>query len=60
MPLHQTASWVVTRNATGEIMFETFDHRLVECLNTQSYTATPILEWLHNINTNLKTGAADA
>jgi capsid portal protein len=46
------ASWVVVREATGEVLFETFNRKLVDALNTAVYRAVPILEYLQGLNTD--------
>lgn len=48
--LLKTASWVVRRLATGEVMFETFNPKVVEALNTERYEAVPILAYLQSLN----------
>lgn len=47
--LARTASWVIKR-LDGEVMFETYNERLVSALNTEKYTAVPILEYLQLLN----------
>jgi hypothetical protein len=47
--LSRTASWVIKR-LDGEIIFETYDARLVSALNTEKYIAVPILEHLQSLN----------
>lgn len=46
----KTASWVIREKATGEVMFETFDKKKVDALNTAKYEAVPILEYLASLN----------
>lgn len=46
----KTASWVIVSNTTGKAVLETFDARLVRCINTKFYRAVPILEWLQSLN----------
>lgn len=49
--LLKTASWVIKKKETGEVLFETFSKSLVEALNTGKYEAIPIGEYLGSINT---------
>lgn len=46
----QTASWVIREKATSKVLFETFDRKKVEALNTDKYEAVPILEYLASLN----------
>lgn len=52
--LHRTASWVIVNKETNESLFETFDARKVEALNTDKYKAVPILEWLQHLSRTYK------
>jgi len=45
-----SASWVIVRKLDGEVIFETFSENVVRKLNTEKYTAIPILEYLVGIN----------
>jgi hypothetical protein len=53
--LSRTASWVIVRRETGEVVFETFDPLFVGRLNTEAYVAVPILAYLQAFNANVKT-----
>lgn len=44
------ASWVIIKKDSGEVMFETFLPKLVECLNTEKYEAVPIMGYLAGLN----------
>ena len=46
-------SWVIRNKETREVLFETFDRRKVEALNTKKYEAVPILEYLASLNGSL-------
>jgi hypothetical protein len=46
----RTASWVIVRIATGEVLFETFNPAIVAKINTTAYRAVPILEHLQSLN----------
>ena len=45
-----TASWIVRNIETGEVLFETFNRKLVAALNTAKYEAVPVLSYLANLN----------
>lgn len=47
----KTASWIIREKATGRVLFETFDKKKVDALNTAKYEAVPILEYLASLNT---------
>ena len=46
----KTASWVIREKATGRVILETFNPKLVAALNTARYEAVPILDYLVEIN----------
>jgi hypothetical protein len=46
----KTASWVIREKGTGKVMFETFDKKKVDALNTAKYEAVPIMEYLASLN----------
>ena len=46
----RTASWVIRDKTTKEVLFETFNPKCVEMLNTEKYEAVPILEYLVSLN----------
>jgi len=52
------ASWVVREKATGTVLFETFNRRVVEALNTAKYEAVPIGEYLAEINRKIRESGA--
>ena len=54
----KTASWVIQEIASGKVIMETFNPKVVEALNTDKYRATPILEYLQKLNRELKTARA--
>jgi hypothetical protein len=45
-----SASWVIRNKETGEVLFETFDKRKVDALNTVKYEAIPIQQYLASLN----------
>lgn len=49
----QTTSWVIKEKSTGAVLFETFDRKKVDALNTKKYEAVPILEHLASINRSI-------
>ncbi len=51
------ASWVLREKATGTVIAETFDERMVNALNTDKYEAIPILEYLQTLNAAIKANA---
>jgi hypothetical protein len=44
------ASYVVVRRATGQAVFETFNHEIVALVNLKAYNVVPIMEWLQSLN----------
>jgi hypothetical protein len=44
------SSWVVVRKSDKQAIFETFSKRTAAAINTERYTAVPILEYLVSIN----------
>ena len=46
----KTASWVLREKATGKVVMETFNPRLVAKLNTEKYEAIPIHLYLASLN----------
>lgn len=53
----KTASWVVRRLATGEVLFETFNPRILDVLNKEKYEAVPIMDHLIELNRKIKSGS---
>lgn len=43
-------SWVIREKSTGKVIFETFDRRKVDALNTAKYEAIPIRQYLEELN----------
>jgi hypothetical protein len=46
----ETASWVIREKATGRVILETFNPKVVTALNTAKYEAVPILDYLVALN----------
>lgn len=44
------ASWVILEKNSRKVLFETFDRRKVDALNTTRYEAIPIGEYLESLN----------
>ena len=53
----KTASWVVRRLENGEVLFETFNPRILDVLNTDKYEAVPIMDYLIGLNRKIKSGS---
>jgi hypothetical protein len=49
-----TASWVIRKRDTGEVIMETFNKQIIEKLNAEKYEAIPILEYLQSLNSKTK------
>jgi hypothetical protein len=45
-----TTSWVIIHIATGGVLFETFDKKTADIINTDKYKAVPIREYLSSLN----------
>lgn len=52
--LLKTASWVIVRLDDGKPVFETFCYEFADTINKARYKAVPILEYLQNLNANIK------
>jgi hypothetical protein len=50
LSLTRTASWVIVDNLTNKAVFETFNADLLPKVNTEKYTAVPILKYLQGLN----------
>ena len=48
------ASWVIIDLLTDKAVLETFDIRVASAINTEKYKAVPILEYLQNLNRQIK------
>lgn len=44
------ASWVILEKSSRKVLFETFDRRKVDALNTARYEAVPIDQYLASLN----------
>lgn len=49
----RTASWVIRERATGRVILETFNAKLLDRLKPE-YEAVPILEYLQSLNRRIK------
>jgi hypothetical protein len=52
--LFTTSSWVVVRKKDNHAMFETYDENLVFHVNKSVYKVVPILEYLQQLNKDIK------
>lgn len=46
----RTASWIIRNRATGEVVLETWNPKLVAAVNILKYEAVPIGTYLASIN----------
>ena len=49
LPKH-CGSWIVSCNATGTAVLETYDRRVAEAINTDKYTVHTAAAWLASLN----------
>lgn len=49
-----SASWMVRNKESGEVLFETFDKKKVDNLNTDKYEAVPAYKYLTELNSEIK------
>lgn len=47
-------SWVIRVKATGEVIMETFNPKVVAALNTVKYEAVPIYDYLVALNRKIR------
>ena len=50
----KTASWVIVEKDTKKPIFETFNEKTANAINSKRYTAIPILEYLQAFNQGVK------
>jgi hypothetical protein len=50
----KTKSWVIVDNSTGVAVFETFSAGVAAKVNTATYTAVPVREYLQGLNRSLR------
>ena len=50
----KTASWVIREKASKRVLFETFNPKLVQQVNTVRYEVVPILEYLGELNRKIR------
>ena len=53
----ETRSWVATRKATGEVIGEFFDRKIVDRFNTDLVLVEDIAQYLGRINREIKDAA---
>lgn len=49
-----TTSWIIIRLADEKVIAETYNPAVVEALNADKYKTVPILEYLQNLNRDLR------
>lgn len=52
--LLRTASWVIVDKITNKAIFETFNESILGKINVEKYQAVPVLEYLQNLNKQIK------
>jgi hypothetical protein len=52
--MEQIASWVIVRKSDNTAVFETFNKRVAQAINTDKYLAVPIEQYLGNLNAQTK------
>lgn len=52
----ESASWVIVDRATGKAVFETFSKRIATAINLERYDVVPILQYLQDINRQIREG----
>lgn len=50
----KTASWVVRNKHTKEVVAETFNSNVAKAINKKKYEAVPTMEYLCELNRNIK------
>jgi hypothetical protein len=53
-----TQSWIITEKESGKAVFETYNKKTADAVNTQKYNVTPAMEYLCNLNAQIKKGVA--
>lgn len=54
MPMKRDASFVIREKATKKVILETFDPRVAAAINKAKYEVVPILDYLQELNQNMK------
>jgi len=47
-------SWIIVSKQSGKALFETWDARLVRCINTKFYEALTSYDYLTRLNQQIK------
>jgi hypothetical protein len=50
----KTSSWIIINKATRQAVFETFNENTAKAVNTRLYEALPALQYLQQLNRNIK------
>jgi len=53
----KTASWIIVNKQTGAAVFETFNPAMAQAINTAKYAVLPALQYLQQLNRQLKKAA---
>ena len=53
----KTASWIIVNKQTGAPVFETFNPATAQAVNTAKYAAIPALQYLQQLNRQIKAAA---
>jgi hypothetical protein len=54
----KTASWIIINKTTRQAVFETFNENTAKAVNTRLYEAIPALQYLQQLNRNIKEAQA--
>jgi hypothetical protein len=46
----QTYSWIIVSRETEKAVFETWNKKIADCVNTNKYEVLPAQEWLARLN----------
>lgn len=49
-----TASWIIREKGSRRVVCETFNKKTVDALNTARYEAVPVLDYLYELNAEIK------
>ena len=50
----KNASWIIVNKATRVAVFETYNENTAKAVNTRLYEAVPVLQYLQQLNRNIK------
>lgn len=49
-----TKSWVIVKISTGKAVYEFFNEKFIDIVNTEKYKVLPILDYLYQFNSKIK------